>query len=219
MKNNKISNTQLQAIVFLEMIGMEAMILPKIAGNIYTILIMSIFTAFYSLIAGWLFNKFSYVDLHGIAGKILQFLFSIKIAIVLGLALYIFSFFIKETILDNSKLWTIGIILLFGAMYCAVSGIETVGRTAEILLPFVAIPLIFAVCVGIKKIDLENYNILFENKDLWRGLMLSLNVTAIESIVLGKDYVNKSHLKIKIPKSIVLGLLFIIGVTPQCKQR
>ena len=29
MKNNKISNTQLQAIVFLEMIGMEAMILPK----------------------------------------------------------------------------------------------------------------------------------------------------------------------------------------------
>ena len=98
-------------------------------------------------------------------------------------------------------------------MYCAVSGIETVGRTAEILLPFVAIPLIFAVCVGIKKIDLENYNILFENKDLWRGLMLSLNVTAIESIVLGKDYVNKSHLKIKIPKSIVLGLLFIIGVT------
>ena len=45
MKNSKISNTQLQAIVFLEMIGMEAMILPKIAGNIYTILIMSIFTA------------------------------------------------------------------------------------------------------------------------------------------------------------------------------
>ena len=210
MKNSKISNTQLQAIVFLEMIGMEAMILPKIAGNIYTILIMSIFTAFYSLIAGWLFNKFSYVDLHGIAGKILQFLFSIKIAIVLGLALYIFSFFIKETILDNSKLWTIGIILLFGAMYCAVSGIETVGRTAEILLPFVAIPLIFAVCVGIKKIDLENYNILFENKDLWRGLMLSLNVTAIESIVLGKDYVNKSHLKIKIPKT----LEFVFLVTP-----
>ena len=39
MKNNKISNTQLQAIVFLEMIGMEAMILPKIAGNIYTCLL------------------------------------------------------------------------------------------------------------------------------------------------------------------------------------
>ena len=98
MKNNKISNTQLQAIVFLEMIGMEAMILPKIAGNIYTILIMSIFTAFYSLIAGWLFNKFSYVDLHGIAGKILQFLFSIKIAIVLGLAFFYkiyFFFFYK----------------------------------------------------------------------------------------------------------------------------
>ena len=90
-------------------------------------------------------------------------------------------------------------------MYCAVSGIETVGRTAEILLPFVAIPLIFAVCVGIKKIDLENYNILFENKDLWRGLMLSLNVTAIESIVLGKDYVNKSHLKIKFLNLLFLG--------------
>ena len=104
-------------------------------------------------------------------------------------------------------------ILLLGAVYCAISGIETVGRTAEIMLPFIAIPLIFAICVGIKKIDLENYNILFENKDLWRGLMLSLNVTAIESVVLGKDYVNKSNLKIRIPKSIVLGLLFIIGAT------
>ena len=43
--------------------------------------------------------------------------------------------------------------------------------------------------------------------------MLSLNVTAIESVVLGKDYVNKSNLKIRIPKSIVFGLLFIIGAT------
>lgn len=213
MKNNKISYTQLQAIVFLEMIGMESMILPKIGGNIYTILIMSIFTVLFIAVSCWLFNKFSYMKLQGIAGKILQFLFSAKIALVLGLALYIFSFFIKEIILENSKIWAIGIILLIGAVYCAISGIETVGRTAEIMLPFIAIPLIFAICVGIKKIDLENYNTLFENKDLWRGLMLSLNVTAVESVVLGKDYVNKSNLKIRIPKSIVFGLLFIIGVT------
>ena len=191
MKNNKISYTQLQAIVFLEMIGMESMILPKIGGNIYTILIMSVFTVLFVAVSGWLFNKFSYTKLQGIAGKILQFLFSVKIALVLGLALYIFSFFIKEIILENSKIWAIGMILLLGAVYCAISGIETVGRTAEIMLPFIAIPLIFAICVGIKKIDLENYNILFENKDLWRGVMLSLNVTAIESVVLGKDYVNK----------------------------
>lgn len=213
MKNNKISYTQLQAIVFLEMIGMESMILPKIGGNIYTILIMSIFTVIFSAISGWLFNKFSYVKLNGVLGKILQFTFSIKIAIVLGLALYIFSFFIKETILENSKLWAIGIVLLLGAMYCAISGIETVGRTAEIMLPFVTIPLIFAICFGLKKVDLENYNVIFENKDLWRGVMLSLNVTAIESIVLGKDFVNKSNLKVKMPKSIIYGLLFIIGVT------
>ena len=202
MKNNKISYTQLQAIVFLEMIGMESMILPKIGGNIYTILIMSVFTVLFVAVSGWLFNKFSYMKLQGIAGKILQFLLSVKIALVLGLALYIFSFFIKEIILENSKIWAIGMILLLGAVYCAISGIETIGRTAEIMLPFIAIPLIFAICVGIKKIDLENYNILFENKDLWRGLMLSLNVTVIESVVLGK-----------IPKSIVLGLLFIIGAT------
>ncbi len=83
MKNNKISYTQLQAIVFLEMIGMESMILPKIGGNIYTILIMSVFTVLFVAVSGWLFNKFSYMKLQGIAGKILQFLFSVKIALVL----------------------------------------------------------------------------------------------------------------------------------------
>ena len=40
-----------------------------------------------------------------------------------------------------------------------------------------------------KKIDLENYNILFENKDLWRGLMLSLNVTAIRMSVTKERYI------------------------------
>ena len=84
MKNNKISYTQLQAIVFLEMIGMESMILPKIGGNIYTILIMSVFTVLFVAVSGWLFNKFSYMKLQGIAGKILQFLLSVKIALVLG---------------------------------------------------------------------------------------------------------------------------------------
>ena len=57
MKNNKISYTQLQAIVFLEMIGMESMILPKIGGNIYTILIMSVLQCFLlQFLVGYLIN-------------------------------------------------------------------------------------------------------------------------------------------------------------------
>ena len=104
MKNNKISYTQLQAIVFLEMIGMESMILPKIGGNIYTILIMSVFTVLFVAVSGWLFNKFSYMKLQGIAGKILQFLFSVKIAGTYSILLFKFESFPKCTVFFSSSI-------------------------------------------------------------------------------------------------------------------
>ncbi len=213
MKNNKISLIQLQSLIFLEMLGMEAMLLPKIGENIYTILIMSIFTLFLSIVSGLLFKNFSYINLNGVIGKIIQLLFSIKISVILGLVLYIFSFFVKQTILENAKIYVISIILILGALYCGFLGIETIGRTAEILLPFISVPLILACCFGAKNTDLANYNTEFDNIYVWRGLMLSLNVTSVETIILGKDYLNKVNFQIGAIRSIVFGMLFIIGVS------
>lgn len=213
MDNNRISITQLRAVVFLEILGMDAIILPKIGGNVYAVAIMAVCTLLLALFSVYTFKNFSYYKLNTILGRIIQFLFSLKISAVLGFVLYIFTDVINMTILEDANLKAVCIVLILTGAFCGFSGIEPIGRMAEIVFPFVFFPILIALIVGIRDIDVSNYNTVFERAYIWRGVMLSFNVSAIETVILGKDFLNTEKFKKIFLPTIIIGLIFILALT------
>lgn len=199
--NGKISVRQVRFMLILQMFNISVLLLPRIAayqagvdGYLLPLAALPL-TLIYSLVIVALTNRFkgdSLVEfipkiVPKAIGRLIVFAFFLKIIITTGLELRMFGEMISEVMLPKTPLAVIMISLLFTAAYLVKSGIEAAGRTAELLVFFVFIPL--AIVLGLIVVKTDYYEILpiFQSdaKSMIRGAYyISLTLSPIEFMLL-----------------------------------
>ncbi len=150
-KNDKISDRQLTAILLLTFLGTEMFFLPAYFGKTegwLTLLVGALaaaaFLPFLTLLARkepsftaveWFRSLFGRK-----VGNILIYGLLAKLLFDGAIELRVFSEVLRRIILPKTSLWILLVLLLLLYLYTAQRGLETQGRAAEILLPFVLLP-------------------------------------------------------------------------------
>ncbi len=170
--NGEISVRQVRFMLILQMFNISVLLLPRIAayqvgvdGYLLPLAALPL-VLIYALVIIALTNQFkgdSLVEfipkiLPKSIGRLIIFAFLIKIIISIGLELRMFGEMISEVMLPKTPLAVIMITLLLTAGYLVKSGIEATGRTAELLVYFVFIPL--AIVLGLIIVKTDYYELL-----------------------------------------------------------
>lgn len=168
--NHKISLRQLQALLILDIFGTSVITLPRItaeiAGQNGWMLIAGAGIIIYLYVQ--LLHRLSmrYPDMTFVEiaqklttrplGIVLSVGLAVKILLTTGLQLRVFCEIIKQTMLMRTPLWVNGVAMLLVAAYVSYKGYEIRGRTAEILLVVMLIPLIFVFMLACFHTDFTN---------------------------------------------------------------
>lgn len=208
--NGKISVRQVRLLLILQMFNISVLLLPRIAAyqagvdGYFLPLAALPFTLIYVLMIIALTSRFQGDSLVEFAPKIvpipiarlIALAFLIKIIISAGLELRMFGEMISEVMLPKTPLAVIMITLLFTAAYLVKSGIEATGRTAELLIYFVFIPL--AIVLGLIVVKTDYYELLpvfqTDGKDFIKGAYyISLTYAPIEFMILMAGLMKKQN--------------------------
>lgn len=185
-QNVKISDRQLVALLLLDFFGTEMLFLPsnlaEIGGKSCWILLFcgtlaaAAFAPLLTLLGRreptwtaveWFRSMFGYA-----AGSILVLGLGFKLLLDGAIELRIFSEILHRTMLPKTPMFLLLFALLLLCLYTAQSGIETQGRTAEILAIPVFVPLLIFVVAAAFSVE-KNYALpisLPEGKTLWKSL-------------------------------------------------
>lgn len=167
--NERISAKQLKKLIVLDLISVTGIILPKIAASLLGkdgslgIIIATV----YALIFTWIMFliskeiKESYLDyINESVGSFFTFIiglfYCIKILFTCVLIVRLFSEVIKATLLYDTDLPIIILLLLLVSSYMATKGFEVRARVAEIIYLFVLLPVFGLLLFGVKNIERSN---------------------------------------------------------------
>lgn len=187
--NGKISVRQIMILLVLQMFNMNMLIMPRICTqylgrNGYIAPILSIIIGvIYLWFITSLTIKFPNSTFAEIAkdllpnwiAYILIVAFVIKLIISAGLELRMFGEVVSQIMLPKTPISIIMIVLTLTAAYLVKSGAEATGRMGEILIYFIAVPLVIALLIIIFKTDYREVLPFFqvESKDVMIGTVLS----------------------------------------------
>lgn len=198
--NDKISLRQLQALFILDLFGIGVITLPgraaALAGQNGWILILGAagLIACYSLLLMQLYKRYpgdTFVEYsQKIATKPIGILLSVglalKILLSAGLTLRIFCEILRQTMLFRTPMAVNCAAMLLLSAFTAVKGYECRGRIAEILILFLAIPLIFIFTVAATNSDFSNLLPVFtlSGKQLFGGsIWIALSFQGLEFLL------------------------------------
>jgi len=165
--NGKISARQVMILLILQMLNMNMLIMPRIGANylgrnsyiapIIAILIGLIYLFCVTSLTTK-FPKSTFVEitkelLPNWISYILIVAFAAKLVISVGLELRMFGELVNQVMLPRTPISIIMIVFILSAAYLVKSGIESTGRMSEILIYFIAVPLIIALLIMIFKTD------------------------------------------------------------------
>lgn len=185
-QNAKISDRQLIALLVLEFFGTEMLFLPSylagiggkscwillFCGTLAAAAIAPLLTLLGRREPAWTAVEwFRSVFGYGV-GSVLVLGLGIKLLLDGAMELRIFSEILHRIMLPKTPLFVILFALLFLCFYTAESGIETQGRTAELLAIPVLVPLLLFVVAAAFSVE-KNHALpisLPEGKTLWKSL-------------------------------------------------
>lgn len=154
--NGRVSVRQVEIFLILQMLNTTILFLPKIAGdyvgrNGYILPLLAIILGIiYIFCIEGITKQFPRDTLVEFLPKIVPkfiayiiiILFVIKIAIITGLEARMLGEMISQVLLPKTPVQLIILVMLLTVAYLAKSGIEAIGRMGEVLIYFIAVPLI-----------------------------------------------------------------------------
>ncbi|OON97416.1 MAG: hypothetical protein ATN36_03435 [Epulopiscium sp. Nele67-Bin005] len=206
--NGIISNRQLKILLILQMFNMSILGLPRIVaqlvdadgywlpfiGFVFGAIYIWVVTALIGGFKGKTFVDYSQIILSKPLGILLSFLFAIKLIISAGLEVRMFAEMITRVLLPNTPLAVIVLTMLFTVHYLVKSGVEAIGRMAEVLIFFVFIPLIFVLIFISVKADYEQLLPFFQSnfEDVVHGgFIISTAFMPLEFVLVLGAFVNQ----------------------------
>ncbi|MCL2353213.1 MAG: spore germination protein [Defluviitaleaceae bacterium] len=169
-KNNKISLRQMQALLFLEVLGFGVLVaFPNIAGRLghagwvavilslgVALLLTLLMSSLGSRFQGLSFQEFCSKLLGKPIGALVCAVFFVRLAILASVYLNKFAEVVKITMLPNTPNYVVIIAIVALCGYGASKGIETRGRVAELLVLIAVLPLVFAIAILVRGADFSN---------------------------------------------------------------
>ncbi len=154
--NGRVSVRQVEIFLILQMLNTTILFLPKIAGdyvgrNGYILPLLAIILGvIYIFCIEGITKQFPRDTLVEFLPKIVPkfiayiiiILFVIKIAIITGLEARMLGEMISQVLLPKTPVQLIILVMLLTVAYLVKSGIEAIGRMGEVLIYFIAVPLI-----------------------------------------------------------------------------
>lgn len=198
--NNKISVSQLQALIIITSLGFEILILPKLITGIAELAII--------LISGLLISILAvYSNVLITESKVLSFIYSVKNILVIVLMTKILADVVGNVLLANMPIYRIIIIIVFISAYSAYMGIEPISRISQMLFWFILIGTIYVYAMAVPDININNITMIYDIKKLSSAVFLSLVINVSEIIILIKPFVNNN--KNSIIVSVILAFVMV----------
>ncbi|NLZ81492.1 MAG: GerAB/ArcD/ProY family transporter [Clostridiales bacterium] len=229
--NEKISAKQLKRLIVIDLFSVTGIIVPKIAASVLGKdgVLGIILATVYALIFLWILFMIakeindSYLQYaKEAAGSVFSFiiglLYSIKIIFSGAFIVRLFGEVIKATLLEDTDLRIIILLLLLVATYMASKGFEVRARVAEVIYFFILIPILGLLFLGLKNIEVSNLMPLF-NTDIDKIFSGSYSVFLIFSLLdlllfcipMVRSY-NKGKKKTRSVYSHVAGGILIVSI-------
>lgn len=221
--NERISIRQLQILLILTLFSSVSLILPRITtehakqngwllvvgATCLTILYGYIITTLGKLFPDKTIVEYSSEILSKPIGLLLCFALVIKLIVFVSLHIRIFGELVKQTLLKDTPIEVIMIVMLFAVVYLTRKGYEARARIGELIIFLALIPIIFVLIFALPDMRLHNLAPLFtlEYKDFFLGsLWLSVMMTGIELLYIAIPYLRtKKH----VTKAVIQSVIFV----------
>lgn len=201
--NNKISISQLKALIITVSFGFEALILPKLINSVADILII--------LLSGILLCTVVIKSkLNIMESPFLSFIYSVKNLLVAIFTVNILANAVDTVLFSNSIKNMIFLCIVLVSGYGAYKGVESVARVCQLLFWFVFLGTIYVYAMSFSDIDIKNIVWLPESKNFAHMILIGFLVNTAEVILLLKPYINENTNQIY--KGIICSSLVIFFV-------
>lgn len=143
-ENRKISVKQLQTIIVLWTLAFSLSAVPYFIKNIYSVIIGAVFSVLiciFTAFAAEKIQKNNNTVLKTISKKLSSvnaFMYTVFLVRLVCSAVNIY-------LLPSAPVWILALLFVIVAMYCVLLGIQTIGRSAEIIFIFVLVSMVTAV--------------------------------------------------------------------------
>lgn len=227
--NEKISIRQLQILLILTLFSSVSLILPRIAtefgeqngwllvigATCLTIFYSYIITTLGKLFPGKTIVEYSCEILSKPIGILLCFALVIKLIIFVSFELRLFGELVKQTLLKNTPIEVIMIVMMFTVVYLTRKGYEARARIGEIIIFLALAPIILVLLFALPEIRLERLApfLTLGYKDFFLGSMwISMMMTGVELLYIAIAYLRKPKYvtKAAIQSIVFVGVLNLI---------
>ena len=195
--NNKISTSQLQALIIIASLGFEILILPNLISSIAELTVILISGLFICILA-------VYSNIFITESKALCFVYSVKNILVIILLTKILADVVSNVLLANMPLYRIIFMIVIVAAYSAYLGIEPISRISQMLFWFIVIGTIYVYAMAVPDININNIVMTSDIRRLSSAVFLGLIINIAEIIILIKPFVKDNH------NGVIKGIIFAL---------
>jgi spore germination protein len=221
--NEKISIRQLQILLILTLFSSVNLILPRIVTeygeqNGWMIVIgATCLTVFYGYVIttlGKLFPDKTIVEysceiLSKPIGILLCFALVFKEMIFASFEIRLFGELVKQTLLKDTPIEVIMIVMLFAVVYLTRKGYEARARIGEIIIFLALAPIILVLFFAFSEVQLDRLAPIFtlNYKDFFIGsVWISMMMTGVEILYIGIAYLRKTKY---VTKAVTQSIIFV----------
>jgi len=219
--NDKISIRQVQILLILDLFSNASISMPKrvtdlaqqdgwmliIGGMVLALIYGYVISSLCKMFPDKTIVEFSSEIVSKPIGLLIVIAFFIKLLVIASLELRTFGELVKQTLLNDTPIEVIMLILLVVVTYLTRKGYECRARIGEIILFIAFVPICLILLLGLSDVKFSNLAPIFEasSKDIFVGsFWISLLFGGVELMLLVSPYLNE-------PKKIRKATLQSIG--------
>lgn len=213
LDNEKISRRQMKRLIVFNIFSMSVIILPRIAvraaarDGLIAIILGLFFALLYIFFIGYISkNTTGNLIKHSKekAGSLITFIigafYIVKYFASLVFCGRLFAEVINETLLEDSNVRFIIIMLILISAYSASKGFEVRARITELLYFIVLIPIALFLLIGLKSVDISNILPLFTEANtsiIYGGYAIFITFSTLEFMIFSMHFIKNDAVKSK----------------------
>ena len=209
-ENRKISVKQLQTIIALWTLSFSLSAVPYFIKNIYSVIIGAVFSVLVCIFTAFAAEKIQKNN-NTVLKTISQKLSSVNAFMYTVFLVRLVCSAVNIYVLPSAPVWILALLFVIAAMYCVFLGIQTIGRSAEIIFIFVLVSMVTAVifCTTDFAEGLKTKNIFDLNKSYadMRALFLFGSPVILYNLISYTDGTKRASSAVK---AYVIGLVISV---------
>lgn len=213
LDNEKISRRQMKRLIVFNIFSISALIIPRIAvrtaarDGLIAIIIAIIFALTYIAFIGFISRNMSgnlikYSKEKG--GRLITFIIGIFYIVKYFASLVfcgrLFAEVINETLLEDTNVRFIILMLILISAYSASKGFEVRARITELLYFIVLVPIALFLLIGLKSVDMANILPLYTESNsniIYGGYAVFITFSTLEFMIFSMHFIKNEAIKSK----------------------